>query len=156
MLITSELNQESVKWLLFVLHYSSMQRERKYLFIVSSLCLWIQGQILLIKCLVRRACLVSFNPVMSVRVETICVEKHPAIWLVYVSLFSVGSTSDLQREAVISALSALSVFKLQLISLYVPPTFRSTLNVDDYHYSRQRHLSRRNKFGFFISVIILL
>lgn len=70
------------------------------------------------------------------------------------SLFSIRSSSDLQREALYSAPSALSLFKaLTLISLCALPTFRSTLNAYDYHYSRQRHLSRRNKFGFFISII---
>lgn len=59
------------------------------------------------------------------------------------------SASDLQKEALFSALSALSVFKAStLIILYVPPTFRSTLNAYDYHYSQQRHLSCCNKFSF--------
>lgn len=81
-----------------------------------------------------------------------CSKEHPELWL---SLFSIGSSSDLQRKALYSALLALSVFKAAgLISPYVPPTFRSTLNADDYHYSQQRHLSHYNKFGFFISIII--
>lgn len=70
------------------------------------------------------------------------------------SLFNIRSSSDLQREALYSAQSALSVFKaLTLISLCALPTFRSTLNAYDHHYSPQRHLSRCNKFGFFISII---
>lgn len=40
MLITRELNQESVKSLLFALHNSSLQTERKYLFIVSCAPVW--------------------------------------------------------------------------------------------------------------------
>lgn len=74
-------------------------------------------------------------------------EEHPEIWLVGVSLFSVGTSSNLQMEALIFALSALSASKT-LIILYVLPTFSSTLNADDYHYSLQRHLSRCNKLGF--------
>lgn len=42
MLITRELNQESVKSLLFALHNSSLQTERKYLFGELALFLLIQ------------------------------------------------------------------------------------------------------------------
>ena len=59
------------------------------------------------------------------------------------SLFGVGSSSDFQREALISAPSALSLFKtLTWISLRVPPT----VDAD----TLQRHLSRRCKFRYFL------